>query len=495
MPASRDPETGQFLPSNPNPEPASAAPPIETPAAPATEKPAKGAKKPDADDSGLNALAEAFLGDSRAVPPGKKQKPEAKPVAAATAKPPVKPVPAKPATAATGLTKEELADAVGEGVARAMPKPAADKKPDAAAAPELSASDKRKVAVLTRLSELQPDKYKDIAKRYQDSVVALAEYAQKWEQAHPGETFDEAAAEHEEFFKQHDVDWDDEDYTDAQADIKAEERVAGTKKELDSRLSEIERQGKLREATATIATEQTTAAQRLWKALGDDFADVVKPDGSVDATKLKAMQEADPDAFNVRLRAAQALDLEVAELYKVMNGLAPFITDPPKEGSPDFPKKMIEYRVHQAISQFASQCEQRMMQQAEADRTNKEGKFFLPAAEYWKLPKAKREAHWTFSHQDFAAMRASELARNANAFIEAEEEKFKERAARMGIKLDEETPARTHPPAVEDETPPDNTDDKPNSPTLTTMPKSAATRESRTPAPQSGVTSFIERGL
>lgn len=366
-------------------------------------------------------------------------------------KPKAKPVARKVEPPQPALTADQIAEASARGVAEAFAKnKPADKGTAAPSGPALSPEEQHKIGILEKMSEMFPDKYKDLPTQYKSSVAELAEYAAKWEQEHPGLTFNEDDEEHKPFFDTHDVDWNDDDYTEAVAEIRADKKFAEKNKGIDERLSKFERAEKLREATPKIIESQVTASKLLWPAFGKEFEGVIKENGDVDVEKLQELQKADPVGFAYRYQAARALDAESAEVYKVMNGL-------------------VEYdennQIHRNMAEFASQQEERLLKADPQDQLDAEGRQFLPAAEYYKLPKAKRESlYWMLSPADISALRATHLAEMTGKIITAEEEKLTKMAEARGWRRDEKAQKATEQAPVNQEEPPEPPQRKPQTP-------------------------------
>lgn len=415
--------------------PPAAAPEGGQPGAAAPAPPAKPAE-PKVDATQLASFARDFLGKQMEGQPPKpdevKPKPEGQPGAPAAAAAPAAPAapakpkaPKKPAKVqpriepptppAPALTPEQIAEAAAKGVAEVM-------RPGLATAPktELTAVEQRRFSTLQHMERMYPEKYVGIAERYKTSMLELQKYADDWEKAHPGETFDESADEHESFFAKHDVDWEDDDYTEAVADIRTTEKLADERKKADQRMSKLERSERLRQAAPEIGAHQTAGATVFWKNTTKELADVIKPDGSVDLPKLEEAKKKDPIGYTLRVNAANLLNHEIAELYKVMNGLADF---DPKQPA------------HVAMGQFAVEMETDLMRRSDEDKRDADGRMFLPAAEYWKVAKDRRENYyWTFSPAELAALRAHSLSTQTEKDIVAEHQRQREYALAMGWK-------------------------------------------------------------
>lgn len=457
--------------------PAAAPPAAAPPAAPAAgtpppAAPAAGAAPPkqaekQIDPKQLAGFAADFLGKqfSGSAEEGKPGDPLAPGAAApkpgAAAAPAAPAAPAKPKKAAKKpapprvepkaeppptLTAEQIAEAAARGVAGVI-KPGA---PAAAPVAELTPAEERRVSILSHMEKMYPEKYPGIAAAYKTSLLELQRYAEKWEAEHPGEAFDENADEHSAFFAKHPVDWEDDDFTEAVADIRATAKVAEQTKASEQRMSKLERGERLRQAAPEIGEHQTAGAIVFWGNTTADLKDVVKPDGSVDTALLIEHSKKDPIAYTARVNAANQLNTEVSELYKVMNGLEDFN---PKNAA------------HVAIGNFASEMERDLIRRPDEEQRDQHGRKFAPAKEYWKMPKERREEFfWTFSPAELAALRGHSLAGQTEKMIAAEHKRQREYALAMGWKPPEggETAAPGAAAAAAPELEP--TDGKPRSP-------------------------------
>ena len=394
--------------------------------APEPEKKAK--EEPEEEEKGKTPPR----GEDGKFQKAKEEKPKApKPQPAKTAFKP------KPQPQATPLTAEQIASAAAEGATRALTaKPRADegesgeKKPKG---PDLPPDEMRRVEILNRMEVLNPEKYKGLAEKYTKSLTALETYAKTWEKEHPGQEFDEESPEHESFFKENDVEWNDLDFTEALADIISDRKLEKSASKLDERMDELDRKEKLREQQGKIVAEQNAAAVEYWQQLGDDVADMVKPDGTLNMEKVDSLKTNDPEGLSIRVTAAQALDVEVAEIYKLYAGLAK--NDPANNV------------IHRNINQFAASKEQELAGKPMQEKLNGEGQSFLPASQYYKLPVAERENHWTFNASDLAFMRAADLAAITKKRIELNEERHRAWAKARGIQL-EDTNAKPASPSA-----------------------------------------------
>lgn len=412
----------------------------------------------------MQRLAEEFaeIPEKERQPEKAKTEAKPKPAPAAPAKP--KPV-ARPAPT---LTAEQIAAAAAEGATRALtakPKvePETKLKEDDSV---FSDPDKKRITVLARMEKLMPAQYKGIADKYRTSLKKESAYIEKWQTEHPGQEFDKESDDHNAFYEANDIDWSDDDYMDAQADIRAEAKVAEKMKPVEGKLSEYDRLQKLNAAAPKIGEEQVFAAKELWKKFGKDFEKVITDTG-LDEAEYKRVQDADPIANQIRTQAASALNFEAAEMYKLMNGIVEF--DP-------------ENKIHTNIADFANRVEAELVQKPADEQLDSKNRQFLPAAKYYKLPKEEREMYyWTPTMRDLLVVRASELAANAAKAIAFQEENFNKWAAARGLSKKEagngeatQQPHRETPP--EDESL-ETKDGKPISPTVDDQSRMAAVKE------------------
>jgi len=394
---------------------------------------------------------------------------KAKPAPPKAQKPPTKPKPAKSAPAADKppITPEAIAEAAARGTAQALAAtkaaPADDKVKNAEE--NLTPAEKRKVAVLRHLEKKAPEKYAGIASKFIKSTVALEEYGAKWEAEHPGQTFDDLAAEHEDFFNKNNVDWDEDDFNDAATELRVqpiEEAHRKTLEELEGLKNKVE----LQESAATIGNMQVGAAVDYWSKLGDELADVVAPDGTVNSAKLAEMEKQAPEETALRVNAARALNAEVAEIHKVYNGL---VTFQPKTN-----------QIHQQIALLGGEMESKMLAMPPEDQLNEDGLPFAPSAKFAKMPPEEQARHWTFTGKDLIEMRSAQLAKMVKKTIEQNEESHRKWAESKGIKLPEKSakPAAAAPPSGEADDD-DEPSEKPSSPSASGESRGAAAKAGR----------------
>jgi hypothetical protein len=414
-----------------------------------------------------------------------------KPAAAKPAKTPkvktVKPA-ARPAEeTSTAPDYDKIAAATAEGVARALTSRDEGKggegKGGGDEAEKLSSGDARRLKVLGQMAESWPDRYKDLPAKYRQNIAKLKEYADQWSKDHPGETFNEDDSEHEEFIGalEREVDYEDEDYTEALAEIKVSERMEGALRKADERIEQVELADKARQHEPVRQKVRVDAAITFWEGLNDMLPGVVNDKGQFDAERFKEIQQSDPETVTEAVAAAQAVEYLSDQVYLLKNGLTRYDPKSP---------------AHAHLSEFAIQSEDAMMNRPEDKRLDAEGRMFLPADKYNKLPAKERDKHWTYSVDDFGALLAANLAKKTRERLQAEEERFLRRAKARGVQVDERA-SRTPriKPALQTGEDEDGAGDKPISPTVGSTPKLAATRDKDRRGDKSAAERFISEYL
>lgn len=510
-------------------KPTTTAPAIDANAKPANEKVKLDGK--DAEKPKLVAATPAvleFMGDFTAADREKQKKKEAKPEgeqpAAKETKPAAKPedkkkeaapatktTAAKPAAPAPQMTAADITKAAAEGFKQTLAEEKTAKKekevvvdPDA----DLPAPEKEKLAVLRHMEKLIPER-KGVADQYRSNLKKLSDYANKWEKDHPGETFDEDAEEHTDFFEKNGLYqlWDDDEYIKAMADKISEDKMQRAKTETESesnkRLNALERENKVLKAQPVIATHKNVAARNYFKNIGGEFDGLVLENGTLDPAKEKALAASDPDLYNATIGSAIRLDNLVEQAYLLKKGLIDFAAQPPSEQLKATDRKaydaeMAKFNDHQYLAGFALDQEKIMLAKPLEGQVNNAGQQFKPAAEYYKLPLADRERHWTFNEADLAALLAWDEGKKMKAFITAEEERFNRKAAARGMAPKESVlagkPDDKEKPPVEEEEPakPNVESEEDNgSPTSTASPKSATILQTGKKDQKDALTAFV----
>lgn len=384
---------------------------------PDKDKEAEATKNKAAEESKAKAAAEQAKKDKEAADKAKEK--------AAQRTPP------RRAADAPTMTAEQIAQIAAEAAARVN---GSKKVEDAKATePEVSPSDQRKISTLKHMEELYGDKYKGASLRYTNAQAKLKAYAAQWEKDNPGQSFEESADAHQDFFEKNDLYefWDADDFDEARLDIiskkRSKENDQNRDKEINAKLSKLERAEKLREKAPEIHADQVQAAKWIWKEFGGEFEKVMGETG-FNKEKAAELAKADPVGYSHRLAVAKDLDVEAEETYKLFNRLIDF--DPKNE-------------IHVEMSEFADRMEQALAKAPIEDKTDSEGRTFLTADNYYKLTADKRDNHWTLQARDVIFKRAKVLAKQVTDKIKEEEDRLTKFAEAKGWKKPEPNAERT----------------------------------------------------
>jgi len=366
------------------------------------------------------------------------------------------------------IDEEKLGASIGRSIAEATAKA----KPEAQA-PKETAKDKaevRRIAVLERMEKMNPDQYKGLSDRFKENKSKLQKYAAEWEAANTGEKFDENADEHSDFIDglESQVEYEDDDYTEALADIRLDAKTNERKSELDERISNVERTQRAREESPKILKAGVEAGNQFWQEMGDDFKEVITDSGDVNPEQLKAIAEEDPVKHDIAVAAADAVERTAATIYMLAHQLANF---DPKNSA------------HAGLAQFALTQEEELLKRSATERFNDEGLAFARKAEYDRMPKEQRAKHWTFTAEDLTFLATRAIAKQAKADLAAEDAKFTKRAKARGLISNDEPPtpgtgqrknARSDDEDEEGNGSGASRHIKPQSPTISSSPKLAA---------------------
>lgn len=370
------------------------------------------------------------------------------------------------------LDRDDIAGAVAEGVARGMKKtddePADEvKKNDVDA--EMPPAEKRRIAALGVMEKSNPDKYKGIVQKYRNSLSKLVTYAEQWEKDNPGKTFNESETDedgkeiHAKFFKDNEVDWDDEDFTDALADLKADEKVASKMSKYDEKFAAQERKDKLVELAPKIESAKVEEARAYFSEVDADFANILKENGSVDHEALKKLRETDPVKTAIVTAGADNLEAYTGEVTKL------FSVD--KSYDPENP-------IHTDINRFILRKEAQELALPREQQIDDKGRLFCAAKEYHALPEKEKSKRWTFEQSDIRGLLRAAIIKRTKAQIELEEKKFAEMAKARGMAIPdkkvaaapvkkEEAPKKKVTEADEEDA--DLNGDKPDSPSASSQ--------------------------
>lgn len=459
------------------------------------------AEKKAADNKPLSAAGVTFLNSALGIDATKakgdkgKEKTDGEKVGDKGAKadtetpPKKKPAPKATPAAQPAIDLNEMAATVATAVVKATTKENEAPKKEEPTGDEKLFSDPaeaRKLKVLAQMEKQWPDKYKGVSESYKSGIKKLKAYADKWELDNPGKEFDESAPEHEEFVKSisESVGWDDDDYTETLADLKAESKAEERlKKELEpvrADLDQFKRERKIREELPKIQSAAATAGNHFWETLGEGFEGIIDDKGAIDTAKVKELAESNPIAHDEAVSAVKVLEQQAATLYCLSHGLEVFSD---KNAS------------HVAIANFALQCEQRMLTRSPDKMFDAEGRKFVTKEQYLGMTKAEQNKHWTFDDQDLSLLLAADVAKKAKKKIADEEEKFARIAKARNIEFTPKVNKRAETKTEENEENELEDGGKPVSPSARGSSRMAVAKEKGGGGAKSPAEVFIKRGL
>lgn len=398
------------------------------------------------------------------------------------AKPAAKRKPSK-AAAAPVIDEEKLGKSIAAGMAEHLagkekPEKRVEKdEPD----PEdgLSDKDKRRVAVLRHMETMDDfkGKYKGSADRYVAAKKEALAYKAQWEKENPGQEFDDEDEAHSAVLEAINAkaDYDDDDFTEALADIRAEKKLKPKLNELDDKISDVDRKARHSENIGKVVSAAESAGDEFWKELSAEFDGVVSKEGKLNTKALEKLKETEPELHTIAVNAAIAMENVAAELYALSNDLKAF--DPKNP-------------THVNINSFCLNREAAMKARPKDERMDANGRDFATSEEFGKMSKAERARHWTFGYNDLVFMATKALSKKAKADLKAEQEKIASWEKRRGISKsgDDEKGGKndSEKPGAENDDDADEVDGKPNSPSSAATPKPASSRgkgggEAKTP--------------
>lgn len=417
----------ESMPSLDMPKP----PERETPtpvAAPAPVVPPKPDPKPEpaAKTSGVldeareklrkEAIATILGGKTPANPPATKP-----PVAAAPATEPAKPdatndspapEPKKPRRVAPrpDIDPGEIAAKAAEGATRAAldsvrskdapAAPPAPKKEDFSGLPE---DVRRKLPVLQKMAELNPDKYGNIVEEIKSYTGKEEAYVAQWEKEHPGEEFDAEDKSHDAWYAKHKPEYSPDDYEDARVEIRMEPKLKKLAEENQSyreRVEASERQAKIKPMVEGLAAD---ASKQIATAINKEFTDPEK-------------LQSDPVAQEIVQNVSRSAAAHIDTLAGLMSTTVKYDDTNPQ---------------HRYLYDFAVDLDQRI-KALPASETTSDGKRFATQDEWANMSDAQRRSHWKLGIPEISSALTNRFADHAVQHHSQETKRLEEMAKRLG---------------------------------------------------------------
>lgn len=354
---------------------------------------------------------EAMGWEEPVIPETMRAEPEAAPVPAVAAAPVVEPALAAPVVQ---LTNRELiaetALQVGNVIARAMtpavrPGAPAPEAPTAIEMIEDDAEDLKAVQYLEKTDR----KYAGLTSKFTAWIALIYAYQDQWAAANAGKEFEANDAEHDAWFEANPCPVDKKTLEKAKRSMEAEEiyeRRAGPEMEA---IKEERKRQKAEQVWQDNAAEVYLAANvkilEMVRAVDPEMAKLLTNSAGVpdlSAANAKKADDYDPIAYEVLDVSAQRLWKMVVELEKTV--------------LPGIEIKLLRTNgVHAAI--IAAQEEEEKRIQLTPAEIMKDGKRFVPVAEWITMTAEQQASHWTLTVDDMEALLVKNFAAQAKKSI------------------------------------------------------------------------------
>lgn len=429
-----------------------------------TETPTKPEKKKGLAEFDDWAQALKLDKTSEAVPPTEKDKekpPETPPASAgATPEAPAAPAtsdqppaePEKPKKRGRRASTEEIAEAAALSASRAAaetasrirqapPEPKPEPQPDSEERVDIQIDEDTEITleVLKELESINP-KYKGKRNEYVRWLREVDKYQVGWEKEHPEEQFDPDAPEHDHIFQREPMP-PKRDYLAAEGSYK--DRLNPRRQ---AELDELRRENQKltakqveQEIAPIVFNENRRLVGHVLGSIDPDYAKA----GDTQESLVKLSEE-DPGAFAI--------------LQQATSSAIPFVTETVKLFDARGTKFDNQNPVHQEILAFAMDMERLIMQKPPTKQI-KDGKPYLPMAEYMGLPKERQSHYWSmYDPTELVNFRISQAIQDAQYLVKLKQNEYeayqKRLAKKNGASHPNAQPAAATPEKKPDAAPP-----------------------------------------
>jgi hypothetical protein len=278
----------------------------------------------------------------------------------------------------------------------------------------LSKRDADKLRVFEEMAKEKGDEYGDLPAQFKSFVAKEAKYKAAWEKKNPGETFN--PDDHEEFYDQNSPQYEDDDYVDTRAELKASEAFERKQKAQDEKAAKREREAQFEKSAKEAVSD-----------VGDALATALKGE----KTDLKSLASEDPVQAKYVREAQGELETLVEELFKVFT---------PEQNSKRFDENN---KAHSVLYTQLQSYEDGLLQM-EPQETMMGNKRFTTIERFAKMSPEQQARHWSvflepklvkdYLVQDFSAM--------VKAKISEDEQLWSQRVSKNGVQSNGKTPAK-----------------------------------------------------
>ena len=357
---------------------------------------------------------------------GVKTREPKEPVAAAPE--PTTPKPAakkKPAPVAPPINLEDVANTAASAAVAAIektkpapPAPAAEPNPTDGLTPAQA----RKFAVFERMETLNAEN-KGKAASFAAAAKKMAAYQSDWEAKNKGKKFNPEDEDYEQFRSDNDVTYDEDEYVEALADLKADEKskkaIAPLEEKFKAQETEAANQKAIAEVAPKAIAQAKASAKLFFGELGDEFKSILDEAGTLNKEE-EAKIVAVNDHYPQIAQAAYQTELVAGEMKRIANGA---VKIDEKNPSP----------LHVEIFNFAVAQEKLLKETPEENQLDERGRKFATSAEWAAMTPQKRVHYWHLSDEDLSKLYAVDMAGKVKKTIASEEEKFTNLAKKRGL--------------------------------------------------------------
>jgi hypothetical protein len=318
------------------------------------------------------------------------------------------------------LTAREAADIAASAAAAAVresrkpdptPTPAAPPEPVKLVLPEEDEEDRHAYEFLVRA---KPDKYGNLAQRVADFAKKEESYRTKWEEENPGQEFDPTAEDHNQFYDENQPRVPREDLKWAEREsIKAEVKQE-IDKSVDPQLQEIRQREALKDAEPKVTKELNKLFGTVLGAADPEYEKAVGNN-----EELERISKADPVAAKVVAEVTTRYTPVAATIVNLNNGMRFDATDP----------------AHRAVQLLHHETESAIVALDAKDKTDGEGRTFVPRIQYRDMKPAEQAKHWTLGESELLTVLHLQAKGEAEASYKGKKQEFEEWAKASGVDL------------------------------------------------------------
>lgn len=324
--------------------------------------------------------------------------------------------------------KNAIAEGMKDVVEAVRPKvePKVEYKKEAEADPDkdLPEKDRRKIPALQKMEAMNPEKYKGISEKYRENARAQKEYIGKWKAENSGEKFDPDSSDHDDFYKENDVAWDEDDFMDARIELAADRKLSSKSSKEGERLQKLESLERERSMGEEIEVKRVSAMSQTLTGISNDYKDLIK-DGKVDNAAIKKFSEEEPEIAEIVISSVNTSDAIAHEAVRLFNGLSSADVSVDAKGNPNNP-------IHSYIHDSAVEAEKAILA-GSSEAKIKNGKTFASSTELSQMTVDQASKHWGVGSDEVISVIASSFAREASEKVKNFEEQLEKFAARRGF--------------------------------------------------------------